>query len=123
MNFSFIRIATPLLAAFLCGCTAPPVYEGRLQWTGGWREGVVEEVGETDFLRRRLRQTCGIEALDAANGSIARIRWRQVGHARWSTVAVPQGIALKAGDAVFVNVASCKDAVQPRTRGVQLDAQ
>lgn len=74
----------------------------------------MEEVGETDLLKRRYRQSCDIGASVNSSVRLVRVRWRQVNRARWWTVAAPQGIALQAGDAVYVNVASCIDAAQPR---------
>ena len=114
IQYSYIRIATPMLAMVLSACATTPVYEGRLPWREGWREGVVEAVGDSDHLKSRYRQSCSTEAPMRTTDLLARVRWRQVGHARWWTVVVPQGTELKVGDAVYVNVASCMDAVHPR---------
>ena len=59
MKHSSIRIGTLLLALGLCACAATPVYEGRLRWSDGWREGVVDKIEQSDQIERTYLLSCG----------------------------------------------------------------
>lgn len=102
-----------LLAAGLVSGCAATVYDDRYAWRDGWREGVVDAVGEDDAMRQRYAQRCGAEAKLASR--FARIRFVEMGKSRMQTIAVPKDSAVQAGDPVYVKIFDCAGQALPRT--------
>lgn len=83
------------------GCAAP-VYEHRYRFSDGWREGVVEKIGNDEIMERWYAQSCSDIAVPPANKYV-RFRWRQVGGSRFWILPLPESSQLRVGDAVYVN--------------------
>ena len=115
MKHSSIRIGTLLLALGLCACAATPVYEGRLRWSDGWREGVVDKIEQSDQIVRTYLLSCGSRSSKSFEKKLVQIHWNQVGRQRKWIVAIPKDSTLSLGDPVFVNVMSCTEGVVVRT--------
>jgi hypothetical protein len=94
--------------AWLGGCAL--VYEGKYDWDEGWRVGRVITFGTDTSLARTSVNECGQHGShpDMAGTVYAEVAYQSEG--RWlrhRVVPVPQGIALKEGQTVYINVPSC----------------
>lgn len=115
MNHLQTKFWALLAAGLISGCANNPVYEGRYPWDAGWREGVVNRIGEEDDLRRRYAHRCQAEASHPSTVRFAAVRWVEMGKARSQTVTIPKDSTLKVGDLVYVKVLDCAGRAVPRT--------
>lgn len=100
-----VRRATLLWALALGGCSAFDAHS--FDHAAGWRAAQVVSVGRAGDLAATADRDCGAEGGTAAPYAVVRYRnggvhTRSLGTGRW-----PAGAALKAGDAVEVNILDC----------------
>jgi hypothetical protein len=73
----------------------------------GWRPGTVTGIGNDREILVRLSDTC----VDAAQASTyALIRYTGNSHLRWRAFPVPDGMSVRVGDKVDLNVNECRFA-------------
>ena len=100
-------IASLLALGWLGGCAR--VYEGKYDWDQGWRLGHVIRVGPGAALGATSMHDCRQNVSPADAPTVyADVAYQSEG--RWlrhRVVPVPQGMALKEGQAVYINVPSC----------------
>ncbi|HZS66531.1 MAG TPA: hypothetical protein VFA72_05415 [Burkholderiales bacterium] len=101
-------IASLLALGWLAGCAT--VYEGKYDWDQGWRMGRVINMGRGAALGATSVHDC---RQDVSPGDVARTVYADVAYqseGRWSRhriVAVPEGMPLQVGQAVYLNVNAC----------------
>jgi len=101
-------LASLLMLTSLAGCAL--VYEGKYDWDQGWRIGRVINVGRGAALGATSSHDC---RQDVSSGEVARTLYADVAYqseGRWSRhriVAVPEGMPVQVGQAVYLNVNSC----------------
>ncbi len=103
------RSGAALLALGWLGSCAM-VYEGKYDWDKGWRVGQVITYGSGMTLAQISASQCSQDAshAGAAGAVFAEVAYQSEG--RWlrhRVVPIPQGMALKEGQAVYINVPSC----------------
>jgi len=107
--------ATALLAAALLSGCANAVYEGRLYWVEGWREGWVTEVGKGAVVAEKLAENCKLVPLIRSGGvQYVTIRFRRDGRPTWRTVPTPADSIWKVNDRVYLNPIDCNAPVERR---------
>lgn len=110
-----LRIAIALIALALLtttGCAA--VYDGRLAWRDGWREATVTEVNRGDRLSRGATTDCRTRLPHVSPGeaTFARVTYRPSRVRLGVIVPIAPGLAVHAGDTVFINIRTCKLEIQ-----------
>jgi hypothetical protein len=104
-----------VVAAGLVGGCASTVYEGRLDWSDGWRKGIVTATGTGATLAKEMSTSCRSAFPDIRSDSpLATIRYRRDRRYAWRTVPVPPDADVKVGDAVYVNAADCAAPIERR---------
>lgn len=98
----------------LTGCAT--VYEGKYSWSDGWRKAEVLKVGTAGEVGRRNYSGCAGKVSDAASSadSFAVLSYSEMGRKRHRVVALRPGDRARAGDRVYVNLASCDAPLPPR---------
>jgi hypothetical protein len=96
------------------------VYEGKYNWDEGWRFGRVIRLGTGKALVQTPPEECRQEAAsaDAARTLYAEVAYQSEG--RWLrqlVVPIPEGMALKEGQKVYLNLRSCAIAVARASSG------
>ncbi len=71
----------------------------------GWRPGTVTEIGNDREILARLSDTC---ANAAEAPTYALIRYTGNSHLRWRAFPVPEGMDVRVGDTVSLDVNACK---------------
>ena len=97
-----------LALSWLAGCAT--VYEGKYDWDAGWRMGRVINVGRGAALGATYIHDCrqAVSPGDVARTVYADVAYQSEG--RWSrhrVVAVPEGMPVQVGQAVYLNVNAC----------------
>ena len=107
---------TVVAAGVLGGCAAT-VYEGRLDWSDGWRKGSVTAVGTGATLAEKMSPACR-SALPGIrpDSPLITIKYRRDRRYAWRTVPVPAESDLKVGDPVYVNATDCAVPVERQHR-------
>ena len=103
-------IATLWALVWLAGCAT--VYQGKYDWDEGWRVGRVIKFGAAAALGEAAMDDCRTSPADAAPTAYADVAYQSEG--RWPrhrVVPVPEGMAIKAGQTVYLNVHSCAGLV------------
>jgi hypothetical protein len=98
------------------GCAS--VYDGKYDWDAGWRSARVIQLGPgttvpatSDDCRKDMAPA------DVARTVYAEVAYRSEG--RWlrhRVVPIPEGVAVQDGETVYVNVASCDNALVKAAR-------
>lgn len=90
-----------LAGALLAGCAG---LDAGYVHRDGSRPGTVTEIGNGQDIVERLSKTCP----PAEQGSpYALIRYTGNSHLRWRAFPIPEGMALKVGDSVDLDVNAC----------------
>jgi hypothetical protein len=93
-----------LVSASLAGCANLDFEYGHKD---GWRPGTITKIGNDSELRERLANTCsGV----VGSKTYALIRYTGNSHLRWGSFPVSDGMDIKVGDKVTLNVNACKFA-------------
>jgi hypothetical protein len=109
-----LNAAALLTMGLLSGC-ANPIYEGRLAWEDGWREGVVTSVGGGSAFTEKLSSNCkNVNTSALQSTRYATITHKPVTGRVWLTVPVAEDVPLKPNDLVYVNVFDCRKRVERR---------
>lgn len=97
-------LAAPLLAG---GCAL--LYDGKYDHDEGWRRGTVVEIGIGTSILRPAREDCRKQATAdvVARTQYAYVSYRQNHYPRARISPVPENVALKAGDPVYVSRWNC----------------
>lgn len=108
-------IRAPTLVALGCvtGCAA--LYEGKYDWDEGWRVGWVRQLGTGATLAGKVAEECRREPLPAgvAQAPYVEVAYRSEGRwPRYRVVPVPNGMTIKEGQKVYVNLRSCDALVE-----------
>ncbi len=91
-------------SAALAGCAGiGPEYVHK----DGWRPGTITRIGNDPEILERLSNTC---PRTAENKAYALIRYTGNSHLRRLAFPVPEGMDIKAGDKVNLDVNACKFA-------------
>jgi hypothetical protein len=103
--------------ALLTGCAS--VYEGKYDWSKGWRIGVVTRVVPIDQLKPNEVPECQASPMTVEkmkqNPTWVKVGYR-MGRMRFAVFApVTTENQFKVGDSVYVNSQSCEREVLPRT--------
>ncbi|TMH30879.1 MAG: hypothetical protein E6H63_04655 [Betaproteobacteria bacterium] len=111
------RIAALCALAWLCGCAM--VYEGKYDWDQGWRVGRVIRFGPGMTVAQPAGDDCRQQAspADMARTSYAEVAYQTEG--RWlrhRVVPIPQDMAIKEGQTVYINIGTCGSLVQASGR-------
>ena len=111
-------IAALVALGGLAGCAM--VYEGKYDWDQGWRIGRVINSGAGMTVPQTTADDCRKEAppADVARTVYAEVVYQSEG--RWSrhrVVPIPEGVALKEGQTVYLNVNSCGNLVKASAGG------
>jgi len=93
-----------LASAALNGCAGLGAEYGHRD---GSRPGTVTKVGNYPEWLERLSRTCRGAA---KSGTFAMIRYTGNSHLRWQAFPVPDGMGVKVGDKVSLDVNACKFA-------------
>ena len=109
--------ASALIAATLLSGCASTVYEGKYDWSEGWRAAEVVEVATAAEMERPRFHKCVREASpeQLANTRFAVVKYRQM--SRTQRRAVPLGTADKVapGDPVYFKEGTCNTPLVHRT--------
>lgn len=103
MNIS-MGLGVLLASATLVGCANLGAEYGHRD---GSRPGTVTQVGNAPELPERLSTTCRGAT---KSGAYAMIRYTGNSHLRWRSFPVPEGMEVKVGDPVSLDVNACKFA-------------
>jgi hypothetical protein len=112
------RIAALFAAGGLAGCAM--LYEGKYDWDQGWRVGRVITSGAGMSVAPTSAGDCRKAASPA---EVARTVYAEVAYqseGRWlrhRVVPIPQGVTLKDGQTVYLNVHSCRNLVKASAGG------
>ena len=112
------RIAALCALGFLAGCAL--VYEGKYDWDQGWRIGRVINAGAGMTVPQTTADDC---RKDAAPADVARTVYAEVAYqseGRWlrhRVVPIPEGVTLKDGQTVYLNIYSCGSLVKASAGG------
>ena len=115
---SHYRIAALAALGAFAGCAM--VYEGKYDWDQGWRIGRVISAGAGMTVPATMADDCRKEAPPA---DVARTRYAEVAYQsegrrlRHRVVPIADGVALKEGQTVYVNVYSCGNLVKASAGG------
>src|SRR5438045_8004254 len=118
MSSTGCRIAAHLALGALAGCAM--VYEGKYDWDQGWRIGRVITSGAGMTVPRTTADDCRKAASPA---ELARTVYAEVAYqseGRWlrhRVVPTAEGVALKDGQTVYLNVHSCGNLVKASAGG------
>jgi outer membrane murein-binding lipoprotein Lpp len=108
-------IAAALLTMGLIAGCANPIYDGRLAWEDGWREGTVTAVGEGSAFAEKLSSNCkNVNASALQSARYATITHKPVTGRVWLTVPITSDASVKINDLVYVNVRDCSKRVERR---------
>lgn len=111
-----LRHLFPLGLAFmmaLTGC-ATPIYDGRLSWKQGWREGTVESISLDAKLIADFASQCAFDSYTLTNESLAVVRWKELSRRRWRIAKVPKDLPIQVTSAVYVNISDCNQSLEWR---------
>jgi hypothetical protein len=100
--------------ASLASCAM--VYEGKYDWDQGWRAGRLIRFVNSTTLAPTANDDCRRQAApaDAARTTYAEVAYQTEG--RWlrhRVVPIPEGLPLKEGQTVYLNVHDCGSLVKP----------
>ena len=107
------RVASLCMLGALAGCAL--VYEGKYDWDQGWRIGRVINAGAGMTVPATSAEDCRkqLSPADVARTEYAEVAYQSEG--RWlrhRVVPVPEGVARKQGETVYLNVYSCGSLVK-----------
>jgi hypothetical protein len=102
------HIAAVFTAALFLEACAGPVFLGKYPYAEGWRKAIVTEVGAHDRLERAWKDCAPASADQPSAERFARVRFQYGRNWYGMIVAVPQGVTLAPGDAVYVNSNDCR---------------
>ncbi|MDO9167418.1 MAG: hypothetical protein Q7U13_15055 [Rhodoferax sp.] len=109
-----LKTAAFLVTGLLSGC-ASSLYEGRLSWEDGWREGKITEVGQGATMAETLAENCRFVPLIRSEGvQYVTIQYRNNSRPVWRTVPTPADSHWKVNDLVYVNPKDCSSPVERR---------
>jgi hypothetical protein len=112
------RIPTLALSAFiLAGCTT--VYEGKYNFSDGWREARVVKVGGATEIGKKPRSLDCLESATAqqlSTSQFAVLSFMAGTRSRMRVVPLRSGEAFGPGDLVYMNVKSCDTALVAREK-------
>jgi hypothetical protein len=105
-------------AILLSGCAAT-VYDGKYDWSEGWRSAEVVEVAAASEMERPRFYDCVRRATPEklATTKFAVVKYRSMSRTQRRAVPLAQGQTLRAGDPVLVQVETCDPAVERRDAG------
>ncbi|MFC7288449.1 hypothetical protein ACFQPC_10415 [Herminiimonas glaciei] len=109
-------IVLAVMLATLTACSA--LYEGRYDYSDGWRIATVERVVSRDEVQDGLLKDCRPEDATPATGqSFALVTYRIFKGTRKRIVKTPVNQSLESGDSIYINLRSCEmEAVLPRPK-------
>lgn len=100
------------------GCAT--VYEDRLEWSKGWRDGEVAQVGFAGEFQRPSFYECVRKASpeQLASQRFALVEYREMGRRKRRAVPLDPSRIPVPGEKVYVNIADCSASLEPaRNRG------
>jgi hypothetical protein len=100
-----------LIASVLLSGCASKLYEGRLSWQDGWRDGTVIDVGAGAVLAKKLAKICKDVPINSST-RYATITHKDFSRRIWITIPIPIDSSLKVNDTVFVNLSDCSKGVE-----------
>lgn len=123
MNSIFHRILLVAVTALLAGCQT--VYEDKYNWQGGWRRGIVLDVGLADQLGDRRFRDCRPQAIDdeRRKGKFIVVSFTHFGRPRHAVVPVSSDGLWRRGTPVYFKVLDCDAAVQAQSMGGKTSAE
>ena len=104
-------------AAFLTGCAT--VYEGKYEWSEGWRAAEVVEVTTVAEMERPRFYECVRKATpgQAASGKFVLVKYRQMSRSQRRAIPLQPGQSFAPGDPVYVKVGDCATPLVSRQGG------
>lgn len=110
-------LLTPFLVV-LGGCQT--IYEGKYDWDAGWRPGTVLEVGSADQVTKEPFRDCRptLSSTELNTSKFAVVRYSHLSRPRKAVVPVLLESTWSPNDPVYINIRSCKTALEPRASGV-----
>lgn len=108
--------AAGFAAFILAGCTT--VYEGKYDFSDGWREAEVMEIAGASEIRKPQFSDCRESATpqQLSTGQFAVLSYKRMGRKRAHVALLKPSEAFHPGDLVYVNVSSCDTPLVSRGR-------
>lgn len=104
----------------LAGC-ASSLYEGKYEWSEGWRKGEVIKVQTAAEMERPRFYECVRNASpqQLATGTFAVVKYKRMSRTQRRAVPLQPGEKVRVGDAVYVKVDDCTTQLVARTAGAR----
>jgi hypothetical protein len=101
--------SVPILLVSILAACANFSDDNNLAWDKGWRKGKVTAVGDGAPFVNKLEESCkAVSASQQPQTRYATIRYRSNSSPAWRTVPIPQGVAWKKDDDIFINIRTCE---------------
>ena len=100
----------------ICGCATRPAGDAH-SIAQGWRAATVTRVATGAHFMNLESWFCGRGTPEQQRAATryALVTYRQFGLRQESLVALPEQLALHAGDAVWLRLGRCENAIEPRS--------
>lgn len=117
MKLTFKYFLLPASLLVLGGCQT--IYEGKYDWDAGWRPGTVLEVGSADQVTKEPFRDCRstLSATELNTSKFVVVRYSHLNRPRKAVVPLLLESTWSPNDPVYINVRSCKTALEPRAIG------
>jgi hypothetical protein len=115
LTFKYLLPMASLLV--LGGCQT--IYEGKYDWDEGWRPGTVLEVGSADQAAKEPFRDCrkGLSVVEKSAVKFAVVRYSHLSQPQKAVIPIAPESTWSRGDPVYINVLSCKIALERRSNG------
>ncbi len=111
-------IKTACVVALLAATGCTTLYEGKYDFSEGWREAQVIRIAKASQIETPQFSDCRQKSpiQPDANTQFALLSYEHLGRTRKRVVQSPQDIDLHAGELVYMNITTCSGGIVKRQK-------